>query len=138
MPYPYQFNKEKTYLWGGMKQRKEFPHEKDYTIINVAHEDSYPSDHWIPLNDGVYDPRSGGHSFSDAVNTVRTEIQNGNNVFVHCAYGQSRSVIVLATALSAETDKSLEEILSTMEESSSHVDPEPSLKSKAEVYLRHT
>jgi len=139
MSYPFIYNSDTTVLWGGFNQRETFQSKNtDHTVINVSHQEFSESDYWIPLNDGVYDSTESTDNFAEAVNTTRNQLQNENPIFVHCAYGQSRSVMVLATALSAEKDISLDQVLSTMKESYSDIDPAPQLQTKAKVYLRHT
>lgn len=139
MAYPYQYNSNRNILWGGLSHNKTLQEtDSEHIVINVSHQEQAGTDYWLPLNDGVYDTIESEDNFAEAVNITRSQLQKETPVFVHCAYGQSRSVIVLATAISAETDTSLETVLSKMEESYEQVDPSPELRTKAETYLRHT
>jgi len=128
--------------FGGFKEVNNIPKEQkeDLFIINVSKTDHDDSNIWIPLKDGVYD--NGGNdqqTFAKAVNAVRDQIQTGNNIFVHCAIGQSRSVSVLSTAISAETDQQFDDVKNElMDIRGSFSEPANSLQKKAKKYLRHT
>lgn len=127
--------------FGGISERKDLLAREDaeaWHIINVSKSDLDGEDVHIPLNDGAYDGGNSQQQFADAVNAVRQALQSEENVFVHCAVGQSRSVSVLATALAAETKHDYETVQSElMELRGSFTEPAPSLQSKAQKYLRH-
>jgi len=126
--------------FGGISERKELTDPKDWTIINLSESEIDNQDNvkHIPLKDGS---RHGGNKqqeFANAVNTVRNAIQNNENVFVHCAIGQSRSVSVLSTAIAAENNQQYDTIQAElMTIRNSFTEPAMSLQKKANVYLRH-
>lgn len=126
-------------FFGGFKELKESENIREFIVINLSNSDKYYYDEWIPLKDGVYD--NGGNTqqeFAEAVNVVRDYLRTDSAIFVHCAMGQSRSISVLATAISAEENCSFETVVDELIEiRNSSTEPSSSLQNKAEVYLRH-
>ena len=135
------YNYTDSVSFGGFKEVNDLSEQEreNWYIVNVSKQSRDDSDVHISLNDGIYDGGNSQEAFAEAVNAVRKAIRRDKNVFVHCAIGQSRSVSVLATAVSAESDESFETILEQIVDiRGSFTEPASSLKSKAEVYLRHT
>lgn len=135
----YKYNSSISF--GGFKEIDEFSDKEidDWFIINCSKKERGDSNVWIPLNDGVYDGGNTQEDFAKTVNAVRNEIHSDNKVFIHCAMGQSRSVSILATAISAENDISFEDVLDElMTIRGIFTKPSPSLISKSKIYLRHT
>lgn len=127
--------------FGGFNEVKKFSEQemKEWYIINVSKRLLDSSDEHIPLNDGIYDGGNSQEKFAKAANSVRKKIDSNENVFVHCAVGQSRSVTILATAIAAETDMSFENVRDELINIRGiTTEPASSLQSKAKVYLRHT
>jgi atypical dual specificity phosphatase len=126
--------------FGGIPERKQLDTPEQWTIINLSKTriSENGTEIHIPLNDGSYDGGNNQQEFANAVNTVRKEIQSKNQIFVHCAIGQSRSVSVLATAIAAEEHKEYSEVQKElMKIRNSFTKPVNSLRKKAELYLRH-
>jgi len=127
--------------FGGFKEIEKLSEQdkEKWYIINVSKRLLDSSDEHIPLNDGIYDGGNSQEKFAKAVNSVRKKIDSNENVFVHCAVGQSRSVTILATAIAAETDISFENVRDELINIRGiTTEPASSLQSKAKVYLRHT
>lgn len=127
--------------FGGFEEINNFSETElnNWIIINCSNQKRDDSDVWVPLNDGIYDGGNTQTEFSKAVNSIRNKIQSDENVFVHCAMGQSRSVSILATAITAESENEIfEDVLEKlMTIRGINSEPSPSLQSKAKIYLRH-
>lgn len=127
--------------FGGITERKNLDEKEleEWTIINVTRDGHANDDYFIPLNDGELDGGNTQLQFADAVNTVRTEMENENKVFVYCGMGQSRSVSVIATAIAAEEGTTFNEVLNKLLEArKTSIAPAESLQEKSKIYLRHT
>lgn len=127
--------------FGGLKHRKQLIEdgEEDWVTVNVSKTSFDTDDYHIPLNDGAYDGGNSPQDFAEAVNAVREHIQSSEQVFVHCAVGQSRSVSVLATAIAAEDNREFDAVRDElMDIRGSFTEPANSLQSKARTYLRHS
>lgn len=73
--------------------------------------------------------------FETAVATVKSVIQDGETVLVHCYEGKERAPTVLATALAELNDSTFQRELEEIRSKRPIVDPTPSLKELAEIYL---
>lgn len=124
--------------FGGLQERRQLSddEQQEWTIINVSSSAVGEPETHIPLADG--NDENTQQVFASAVNEVRDALTNSEKVFVHCAVGQSRSVIILATSLAVEQHRELDEVLTDLQAlRNTDTDPMPSLRTKAERYLRH-
>lgn len=124
--------------FGGFKEREAITDLDPWVVVNLSPREYENDDYYIPLNDGAYDGGNTQQEFAEAVNAVRKHLESDDQVFVHCAVGQSRSISVLATALAAEHGETYENMRDElMNIRNSFGKPANSLESKAEIYLRH-
>lgn len=137
MVAPFTYDQYGNVLWGGFEER-ELVNPEDYTIVNVSkqeYEDS--NEHWIPLNDGVYDGGTSLDNFSAAVELVIELLEKEQPLLVHCAAGQSRSVSVLATALAVYEQRNIDSVIEEMVAQNNGIRPEESVLSKGKEYIKY-
>lgn len=122
---------------GGFAERNESDLTQFDCVINVSQKEFSPHDMYYPLSD--IPNTNTQQEFAEAVSNTVQAIQNNSEIFIHCAKGQSRSVIVLATALAElcnETYKSAIEYL--QQNYSQRIYPTDSLVVKSKKYLTYT
>jgi atypical dual specificity phosphatase len=108
-------------------------HDQSFEFVLSASTDSHPlTTHHHPLDDG---PGNEWQTFADAVETARSLYRRDGSVLVHCTAGVSRSSTLLATAIAAEEDVSLEDALSTVRAARPVATPHPALHGQAVIYL---
>jgi len=85
-----------------------------------------------PLKDGHVNDHE---QFSTAVTATRNRIRNEGSVLVNCSVGVSRSATVIATAIAAEDELSLDTAIAEIRENRPRVRPHPKLQLNACAYL---
>ncbi|UVE50952.1 dual specificity protein phosphatase family protein [Haloferax larsenii] len=111
-------------------------HDHAFDFVVSATEDAYPATtHHRPLVDG---PGNDWQDFESAVETVRRLRGEAGSVLVHCTAGISRSSMLLATALAAESDTRFSDALARVQEARPHAIPHPALHELAVTYLAAT
>lgn len=109
-------------------------------IVSLTHEappDGFPAAatvRRVPMTDG---PQNEQSAFETAAEAVRSRLDAGVPVLVHCRSGASRSPAVAATALALERRVDLENAFQQVAERRDAVDPHPALvRRAASVYSR--
>lgn len=101
------------------------------TVVSLTADEPPESTAHHPLVDGLnYQPR-----FDDAVDAARRGLVGDDPVIVHCRAAVSRSTAVLATALAAESDRSLAATFGDIRDARPEADPRPPLRWHARHYL---
>ncbi|WP_380674319.1 protein-tyrosine phosphatase family protein [Salinigranum sp. GCM10025319] len=85
-----------------------------------------------PLVDG---PQNDPERFAAAVDTLRSLLDDGECVLVHCSAGASRSVAVAAAALALVRGVAVDEALSTVCAARGVSAPHPALADRARAYV---
>lgn len=84
-----------------------------------------------PLTDGE-NPQP---VFDEAVDIVRTHLNDDGQCLVHCRMGRSRAPTVLATALAAEQGESVHDGLDQIHDTERFIAPNQKLLQQASAYL---
>jgi len=103
------------------------------TVVSLTHRTPEPTPDGVavveaPMLDG---PRNDRGAFAEAVSAVRTALDDGETVLVHCAAGASRSPAVAAAALALHEDRSLEDAFEQVAARRDAADPHPALVRQA-------
>ncbi|MFT4922769.1 MAG: atypical dual specificity phosphatase [Haloarculaceae archaeon] len=103
-------------------------------IVALSYDDpegGYPSKQTIvavPMVDG---PQNDPQTFGAAVQAVRSRLDAGTRILVHCSAGASRSPAVAATALALDGNRDLEEAFQQVLERREAADPHQALVRQA-------
>jgi protein-tyrosine phosphatase len=82
----------------------------------------------VPMVDG---PQNDYEDFTEAVEKVVRQRENGNTVLIHCSAGASRSPSVAAAAITHLTEKNLNEAFNQIIEHRPEADPHDALIKQA-------
>lgn len=82
----------------------------------------------VSMRDG---PQNDRDAFTKAVTELRTALERGESVLVHCSAGASRSPAVAATALALHDDRPLEDAFEQVADRRAAVDPHPAVVRQA-------
>lgn len=74
-------------------------------------------------------------AFEAAVETIRSRIQQGDHVFVHCQAGASRSPTVSAAVIGAEQNQAPDEALQYVAERHPKTNPSDAMRQSLRTYL---
>jgi protein-tyrosine phosphatase len=89
---------------------------------------------WVPLLDG-FDNKP--EQFADAVKALKTLVDAGHNVLVHCRMGMSRSPTVVAAYLAETTEElTFDAAVDLLKKMRPVVSPHHALRQMAKQYLR--
>lgn len=132
-------------LWiGGIRSVREEPTNQFDTIVTVCQDrvddnvSSVQTYHYFCMSDGPDNEYGGDYSyelFSDAADTVRSALESGETVLVHCHVGRSRSVSVSMAALGAMLDIPRHEAYDIIERYRPQAHPDTLLAGHASTYI---
>lgn len=92
------------------------------------------------MSDGPSNGYGGDHSyelFHEAAVTLLGSLTYGENVFIHCHMGASRSVSVASAALAVVKDISYREAFKIVETNRPQAHPDPHLREHAEKFIEN-
>jgi atypical dual specificity phosphatase len=113
---------------GNATDAREHGPDFDRVVSLASAHDDYTT-HRHTINDGDHDYTT----FSNAVDSIRTGLQNDEHVLVHCNAGLSRSVSAAIAALVVETDMTYDDAYDACR--SGFIYPAPELIDSARHYI---
>lgn len=111
------------------------------TVCQDSVEDHIPNDatyHFFEMSDGpdnAYGGRSDYEFFSEAASTVLGHLEDGDDIFVHCHAGQSRSASVSIAALGVYHELSYYEVYNNVESQRPQIHPDSLLEQHAKQFI---